>query len=178
MKTLWLILFVVGVQINVFGQIDTTAVKSIEGITNKMIELISGDIGAERNWEAYRNLFLPRAQKMSLWKTKDGNSRINVMGLEEFIRNSSAYYKRDGFEEYAIGLTVNEFNGIAMVFQSFYCKNLKGTYEKRGINSYQLVYSKNRWWIASTLFTNETKDSPIPDKYLFKEYQISSKKKK
>ena len=165
-----LILFLAS-QSHLFGQFDTTAVKSIEGITDKMIELISMDIDEERNWDEYRNLFLPTAQKMSIRTNRDGKQRMNVMNIEEFIRNVGPLYPRDGFEEYAIGLTVNEFNGIAVVFQSFYCKNLKGTYEKRGINSYQLVYLNDRWWIASTLYTNESDEIPLPDKYLFEEYQ-------
>lgn len=138
-----------------------------------MIELISGDIGEERNWDEYRNLFLPRAQKVSIGKTKDGKSKANAMNIEEFVRNVGPNYARAGFEEYAIGLTVNEFNGIAVVFQSFYCKTLTGTYEKRGVNSYQLVYLNDRWWIASTLFTNESADTPLPDKYLFRKYQTT-----
>ena len=158
-------------QTNLCSQFDTTAVKTIEGITDKMIELISMDIGEERDWDEYRNLFLPTAQKMSIRKTRDGQERMSVMNIEEFVRNVGPLYPRDGFEEYAIGLTVNEFNGIAVVFQSFYCKNLTGTYEKRGINSYQLVYLNDRWWIASTLFTNESDATPLPDKYLFEKYQ-------
>ncbi|GAA4271370.1 hypothetical protein GCM10022258_06630 [Aquimarina gracilis] len=155
---------------------DNSYLKTIEGVTNKMIELISGDIGEERNWEEYRNLFLPTAQKMSLSVNKKGEERVRVMNLEEFIRNVGPLYKRDGFEEYAIGLRVDEFNGIASAFQSYYCKNLKGTYEKKGINSYQLVYSKNRWWIASTLFTAETEDNPLPEKYLSEKYKQTIKK--
>lgn len=176
MKKAILLFFLIGFHINLIGQIDTTSLKSIEGITNKMIELISGEKGEERNWDEYRNLFLPTAQKLSIGKTKEGKSRVRAMNLEEFVRTVGPYYARDGFEEYAIGLTVNEFNGIAVVFQSFYCKNLVGTYEQRGINSYQLVYVDDRWWIANTLYTNESEDAPIPDKYLFKKYKTSTKK--
>ena len=158
-----------------YAQIDTVAVKTIEGITNKMIELISGEIDEPRNWEAYRYLFLATAQKISINRNAPPKRQVRVRNLEEFVREVGPFYKRDGFEEYAIGLTINEFNGIANVFQSFYCKNLVGTYKRRGINSYQLVYADDRWWIASTTFTNETKTALIPDKYLFMEHQ--SKKK-
>ena len=168
MKKLILILTFLCLQLTLKSQEDTISVKTIEGITNKMIALISGEIGEQRDWESYRNLFLPTAQKISIQISKDGKRRARVLNLEEFVRTVGPLYARDGFEEYAIGLTVNEFNGIANVFQSFYCKNLKGTYENRGINSYQLVYLDNRWWIANTLFTNETEDAPLPDKFLFK----------
>ena len=171
MKKFIIVLFAASLSFQINAQIDTMAVKTIEGITNKMIELISGEKGEPRNWDEYRNLFLPRAQKLSINRNAPPNRQVRVRNLEEFIRDVGPFYKRDGFEEYAIGLTINEFNGIANVFQSFYCKNLLGTYERRGINSYQLVYADNRWWIASTTFTNETKDTLVPDKYLFKEHQ-------
>ncbi len=176
MKKVIIILVVLLSHINLMGQEVKAYLKTIEGITDKMIELISGDIGEDRNWDEYRNLFLPTAQKMSLSINKKGEERVRVMNLEEFIRNVGPLYKRDGFEEYAIGLEVNEFNGIASAFQSYYCKNLKGTYEKRGINSYQLVFSKDRWWIASTLFTAETEDDPLPEKYLFEKNRKEIKK--
>lgn len=154
------------------AQIDTVAVKSIEGITSKMIELISGGIDEPRNWDAYRNLFLPTAIKVSINRNAPPNRQVRVRNLEEFVRNAGPSYKKDGFEEIKIGLTINEFNGIANVFQSFYCKNLIGTYERRGVNSYQLVYADNRWWIVSTTFANETDKNKIPNIYLDKAYQI------
>jgi hypothetical protein len=157
------------VQNTMFAQVDTISVKSIEGITNRMLELISGEVGEERNWDKFRNLFLPTAQMTSTSKSKDGKTRVSVMNLEEFVRNIGPLYARDGFEEYAIGLSINEFNGIANVFQSYYCKNLIGTYEERGVNSYQLIYKDDRWWIAHTMFTNETSDTALPDKFLFEE---------
>ncbi|MEW7292682.1 hypothetical protein [Aquimarina sp. 2304DJ70-9] len=159
--------------ISFFGnaQIDTVSVKSIEGITNKMIELISGAKDEPRNWDEYRSLFLPRAQKIFINRKAPPKKQIRVMNLEEFVRNVGPLYKRDGFEEISLGLTINEYNGIANVFQSYYCKNLIGTYEKRGINSYQLIYANDRWWIASTTFTNETEDNKIPNRYLSKENQ-------
>ena len=171
MRTHILILLLVSFSVKTFAEIDTTAVKSIEGITNKMLELISGDIGETRNWDKFRNLFLPTAQTMIVNQKASPSKQVKTINLEEFVRYIGPSYKRDGFKEIAIGLTVNEFNGIANVFQSYHCKNLTGTYEKRGINSYQLVYANGRWWIASTTFTNETDENKIPDNYLFEEYK-------
>ncbi len=170
MKTIWTIL-VLSISFQLSAQVDTLAVKSIKGITDKMIELISGEIGEPRDWDEYRMLFLPTAQKISIYRSAPPKKQVKAMTLEEFVRYVGPLYKRDGFEEYAIGLTINEFNGIANVFQSFYCKNLLGTYEKRGVNSYQLVYADDRWWIASTTFTNETEDKPIPEEYLFEKFR-------
>ena len=99
--------------------------------------------------------------------------QVRNLNIEEFVRYSGPNYARRGFEEYAIGVDVQEFNGIASVFQSFYCRTLDGSYEARGVNSYQLVYLNKRWWIASTMFTNETDDVKLSNDLLFEKYQSS-----
>lgn len=149
-----------------FAQTDTIAVKTIEGITNKLLEILSVPIGEDPNWEEYRNLFLPTAQEVSLNPTARPGRQVRSWNLEEFIRNVGPLYGRDGFEEVAIGLTVNEYNGVAVAFQTYSSKNLLGTYEKRGVNTYQLVFADNRWWIANGLFVSEDPDNKIPQKFI------------
>jgi len=171
MKQIIILLFAIAGPFQLMSQLDSTDVQSVEAITDKMLEMISGDIGEERDWETYRQLFLPTAQKISIRKSKNGQSSARSMNIEEFVRNVGPLYARDGFEEYKIGLTVHEFNGIATAFQSYYCKNLTGTYEARGVNTYQLVYVDDRWWIASTLFAAESDGVKLTDEYLFEEYR-------
>ena len=36
----------------------------------------------------------------------------------------------------------------------------------RGINSIQLIYDNNRWWVISILWNGETEEDPLPQKYL------------
>lgn len=155
-----------GMAFQLFGIDDSTSVKSIKGITDRMLEIISVEVGEEPDWNAYRNLFLPTAQKTSVRPTADANRQLRTNNIEQFIRSVGPLYGRDGFLEYATGLTINEYNGIATAFQTYYSKNRIGTYESTGINCYQLVYADNRWWIASTTFVSEDPDNKIPSKYL------------
>ena len=92
---------------NLKAQADTLAVKSIKGITDKMLELISGDIDEPRNWEEYRLLFLPTAQKTSLKRDAKPGRQVRTWNLEEFIRTIGPLYARDGFEEVSTGLTLS-----------------------------------------------------------------------
>ncbi len=141
--------------------------QTVEETVNKMLELISVEIGEEPDWIEYRDLFLPTAQKIVVNpKAKNPANRIRSFTLEEFIRYVGPLYGRDGFKEVPLGLTINEFNGTANVFQAYHAQNLKGTYDKKGINNYQLVWVNNRWWIASTTWATETEAMPIPSKYL------------
>ena len=36
----------------------------------------------------------------------------------------------------------------------------------RGINSFQMLKNRNRWWIVSVLWEYERPDNPIPEEYL------------
>ena len=137
-----------------------------------MLEFISFEKDEVKDWDEYRNLFLPSARKTSIRPEAPRlSSQVRSMNIEEFVRYAGPNYPAKGFEEYAIGLDVQEFNGIANVFQSFYCKTPDGSYEARGINSFQLVYLNDRWWIASTMYINETDDIKLPNKYLYKQYR-------
>lgn len=142
-------------------------VKSIEGITNLMLDILSGPKGEKRNWALYKSLFVEGASMNIVNANAPLGKQIKTIPIDEFIEKYSAVYSRDGFEEYATGLEINEFNGVANAFQCFYCKNLIGTYENRGVNTYQLVYAEDRWWITNVAFANETDDIKVPEKYLF-----------
>ena len=66
-----------------------------------------------------------------------------------------------------ISKVVDEYNGIAHVFQTFYAKDSEN-FEERGITSYQLVYFNNRWWIANIVWTGDSNGVKVPAKYLKK----------
>jgi len=140
------------------------AVKSIEGITAKMLELISGPKGQERNWEEFRTLFLPTVQFIALNPQARAGDQVRAFNLEEFIRTFGPLYAKEGFQEEALDIRVNEFNGMANAFQSFTARNATGTYNARGINNFILVHLEDRWWIASSTWTNEDATHPLPEK--------------
>jgi len=143
---------------------DSRAVTSIDGIVNEVLNIISGEQGKQRDWEQFRNLFLPTAQFAVLYHKDNGSKLINTLTLEEFVRMAGQAYQNDGFLEYEISQHVDEYNGIAQVFQSYYAKELE--IEEKGINSFQLVHDGKRWWIFNVLWTNDRNGVKVPDKYL------------
>ena len=70
-----------------------------------------------------------------------------------------------GFEEVESAKAIDEYNGIAHAFQTFEGRVLESDESGRGINSYELVFYENRWWITSLLWTLEDDSHPIPEKY-------------
>jgi hypothetical protein len=146
---------------------DTNAVKSIDGIVKEFLRLQSGEKGKTKNWDALRSLFLPTAT-LTILNTGDTlHPPTETVSLNDFIELLHDNYYEEGYIEYETGKTIDEFNGIANVFQSFCGKDSKSV-KARGINSYQLVYYKERWWILNLLWTLETDKVKIPKKYLRK----------
>jgi len=153
------------------GQSEVDIYQTPESVTEAFLDFISFEKGEIKDWEKCRNLFLPTAQMISINPKAPPTRQIRVNNLEQFVRNSGPQYSKNGFEEIVIGLKVDRFKDIANVFQSFYCKTPDGSYKARGINSYQLVYTMDRWWISSLMFTNESEDSPLTDEFLYERYR-------
>lgn len=139
------------------------AVQTIEGITAKMLELISGPVGQERNWEEFRTLFLPTAQFISLNPQAKDGEKARSLNLEEFVRMLGPLYAKEGFYEEPLNIQINEFNGMANAFQSYTARNSSRTYQAKGINNFILVHVDNRWWIASSTWANEDTNNRVPD---------------
>ena len=140
---------------------DPTA--SIEGIVNEVLDMITGDTTVVRDWEAFRLLFLPTAQFTIRYHNDRIPKQVEVINLEEFIRLGGAQYQANGFEERQLDIRYDEYNDIAQVFQTYYAKDHRRNHEERGVNVYQLVYSKDRWWIANIMWTSDANGVEIPD---------------
>jgi len=60
-------------------------------------------------------------------------------------------------------------------YESYFTKTDEKPF-MRGINSIQLMNDGERWWIVSIYWLGETKDNPIPEKYLPKNIYRKNKK--
>jgi hypothetical protein len=162
-------LFFLSISLTLTAQQNQTsqaeAVKSIDGILNRMLTLLSVEKGNKIDTKSLKELFLPSATLSVLSQDSNYPYPFETVSLDEFLASLKDSYYEAGFKEGEIGRVVNEFNGIANVFQSFIGIDSERNIE-RGINSYQLVYLKKRWWIANLMWTFETDDVKIPKKYL------------
>ncbi|MCX2680206.1 hypothetical protein OOZ15_09675 [Galbibacter sp. EGI 63066] len=140
---------------------EDTAVASIDGIVNGLLDQITIEEGKKIDTSAVRNLFHPSAQLTVL---HNDSSFAETVSLDEFLSLLKDPYYEQGFLEKEIHKVIDEYNGIAQVFQSFYAKDSEGV-ENKGINSYQLAYYNGRWWIVSLLWTSESNGVELPEKY-------------
>lgn len=145
--------------------VDTAAVRTIDGIINEMLNLTTRVKGESREWDTFRNLFLPTATFTVLYNDNSFPQPAETVTLDEFIELMQDEYYEEGYIEYELGKVVNEYNGIANVFQAVYQKDSENL-ETRGINSYQLIFFNDRWWIANIVWTTNLNGVEIPKEYL------------
>ncbi len=144
----------------------TSTTHSIDGLIAEVHRLVSRAPGESAQLEALRNLFLPTAQLTVLNHPVDSMAvLVETVSIDEFLELLQDPYYEAGYVEYETGKIIEEYNGLATVFSSFYSKDSEGQ-EGRGINSYQLVYVDDRWWIANLIWTTDSNGVEIPKKYL------------
>ena len=147
---------------------DPRDVSSPEAIVAAVYDVISGPASKKRNWDRMRTLFVPDARMIPTAKRPSGESTRRVLTVEEYIANSGPFLEKDGFFEMEIGKKTEQFGNIVHVFSTYESKRTL-TDEKpfmRGINSFQLWYDGKRWWVITILWQSESKDTPIPEKYI------------
>lgn len=137
-------------------------VKSLVDETQKVISIKKGE---KIDTAYFRTLFLPTAN-FTVVGEENGKKLHETMGLNEFLETLVDEYYSNGYFETGKGEIIEQFNGIAQVIQSFYGKDSEGE-EAWGVNSYQLIYSNNRWWIANMVWTMSSNGKAgIPKKYV------------
>jgi hypothetical protein len=152
---------------------DQADVASIDAIINAAYDVISGTAGKKRDWNRERSLFLPGAHLMPTVRepgvaVSGDKTRPQMLDVEGFIERSASYFEKNGFFEKEIAHRTEEFGQIAHVWSTYESRHNADDPEPfmRGINSIQLFYDGNRWWIVSIYWQNESPEHPIPEKYL------------
>ncbi len=134
-------------------------------VVDKTKEIVSVKKGEQIDTARLRTCFLPTAH-FTFVGEEDGKKLHETMRLNDFLASLTDEYYSNGYSETGKGYIVEEFNGIAHVMESFYGKDSEGE-EGWGVNSYQLIYSKDRWQIVNMVWTMSEKGKDgIPKKLL------------
>lgn len=144
---------------------------SLDGILAATYASISGAAGEERDWDRFRSLFHPGgARLMAVGRDAEGRTLLRVRTPDEYVEGASGYFATNAFYEREVARRVERFGHIAHVFSTY--ESLRepgGEPFTRGINSLQLLWDEERWWILSILWDEESEAQPIPVEYLVSE---------
>jgi hypothetical protein len=145
-------------------------VSSIDGVIKALYECVTFTPGKQPDYQRLKSLMHPRGR---LAPPRDPSAqREQVVDIETFISNSREYViltglEKRGFCEQEIHRRTEAFGNIAHVF-STYASRHRSTDAvpiQRGINSIQLLFDENRWWVLSILWDVERVNNPLPSQY-------------
>jgi hypothetical protein len=151
-----------------FAQAPTTSVNytkdvsSEAAIVSALYEVISGEPGAPRDWERFKYLFAKDAFLIPTNKNTAGVYGYRAMTPDDYITMFSTRVKT-GFFERELKHDAVSFGTIAHVFSTYETKETKnGPITNRGINSIQLFYDQNRYYIMNVLWCAESLGFNLP----------------
>jgi hypothetical protein len=164
MKILILLLFAT----TAFAQTKdySSDVQSVDAIIASLYDVISGEPGAPRDWDRFKNLFKPEARLMPTRKNPAGEFELAPMAVNDYIQMFSSRIKT-GFYEREIHRVAEQYGTVTHVFSTYETKEKKeGAVTNRGVNSIQLFFDGKRFYVANIFWCAESLGFPLPDKYV------------
>ena len=148
---------------------DPNDVASIDAIVTATYDGISGPARKKRDWDRERSLFYPGARLIPTAKpgANDGLAP-QILDVDGFIARVEPYFAEQGFYEKEIARRTEQFGHIAHVWSVYESRHNADDSKQfaRGINSIQLFFDGNRWWIVNIYWQQESAEHPIPEEYL------------
>jgi hypothetical protein len=142
-------------------------VATIDGVMKAFYEVISGPAGQPRQWSRDRTLYIPEIRFVSMDVDSKGKPVPRIVTHQQFVDASNPSMVAKGFDEREIHRVTKRFGNIAHVFSTYETRQTPGgPLTGRGINSIELFWDGDRWWIASAIWDDERPDNPIPKEYL------------
>lgn len=152
-----------------FGQAEArpSDVESIDAIVSAWYDIVSVAPGEAADWTRDSTLYLPDVRFVIIPEIGDETpARAAVLSHAQFIEASTGGLS-DGFFEREIHRVTQLFGNMAHVFSTYeFGRTEEGPVLGRGINSIQLFFDGERWWIVGAAWRNATLRTPIPPEYL------------
>ena len=148
------------------GGADPGDVQTLDDIIRAYYEVVSGPAGEVPDRARDKTLHLPDAVVGVPGEDSQGRPVLNTMTLDDY-HDRFGGARAAGFYETEIHRVVSRFGNIAHVMSTYASATTPGGEPfDRGINSIQLTWDGNRWWIVSWIFDSERPDNPIPSEFL------------
>lgn len=143
------------------------AARTPAGLIEALYAMVSFGPGPEPDWSMFRDVFLDDA---IIVFSPTGAQPMRPMGVDGFIEDWREFFRdadleRQGFHERIAGMEVTEFGGLAHAFVIFEPRigSAEPSRRIRGLDSIELSWDGERWWIAAITTDFEGPGKSIPD---------------
>ena len=144
-------------------------VTSVDNIMAALYEVISGEATDVRDWDRFRFLFKPDAKLIPTLKNAEGEFTYRYWTPDEYVNFFTNSRRTVGFYEIEIHRVTETYGTITHAFSTYETSEKKGgPATNRGINSIQIFYDNQRYYIMNIFWCGENNGYPLPNKYLKK----------
>lgn len=142
-------------------------VASMDAIMAAVYDVISGPKGQKRDWDRMRSLFVPGARLIPTHTDARGITTTSMLSVEDYIKRAGPTLEGQGFFERETHRTVERFGAIAQVFSTYDSRHAANDAKpfQRGINSFQLLFDGQRWWVVTIYWQAASAELPIPKQF-------------
>jgi hypothetical protein len=142
-------------------------VDSMDAIMAAVYDVISGPKGQKRDWDRMRSLFVPGARLIPTRADTSGITKTSMLSVDDYIQRATPALEGEGFFERETHRTVERFGAIAQVFSTYESRHAATDAKpfQRGINSFQLLFDGQRWWVVNIYWQAASAELPIPRQY-------------
>ncbi len=149
------------------GSARPADVTTIDSIIPALYAVISGPVGAPRQWDRMQTLFHAEARLMPTGCDAAGRCTARILTPADYRQRADSFLVATGFRELEVARRVQRYGNVAHVWSTYesYRRDEKAPFA-RGINSIQLLWDGTRWWITSVFWDSERPGNTIPPEYL------------
>ncbi|NMO17704.1 nuclear transport factor 2 family protein [Pyxidicoccus fallax] len=147
-------------------------VRTIAGLTAALYDVISGPAGQPRDWQRFRSLFYPGAQMIPVRRAKAGEGPgISPFSFNDYATWGDEFFKKHAFFEKETHRQVAGYGDIVNVLSAYETRETaNGPVTSKGVNSLQLAFDGQRWWVLSLTWMDEKAAGiPVPKDFTRKE---------
>lgn len=136
-------------------------VQSDDAIINALYAVISGGPGETRDWARFRNLFAPSARLIPTRK-EDNRLILRTLSPDEYVQLFSSRIST-GFYEKELAARTERYGTVVHRFSTYETRETKnGPVTNRGINSIQMFFDGERYYIITIFWCAENLGFPLP----------------
>jgi len=137
-------------------------VTTLDGIIDAFYATVSGPAGQPRQWRRDSTLYYPGHRFISTGM-RDGAATLAVMPHGVFAALTDSLLTPTGFFEREVKRVTSRFGHVTHVWSTYaWSTQAEGPAMGYGVNSIQLLWDGQRWWITSTAWDSARPDQPLP----------------
>jgi hypothetical protein len=92
-----------------------------------------------------------------------------VLTPDEYATRVGPQLETRGFFEVEIGRVAERYGPVVHLMSAYESRFTSADQPEpdvRGVNSFQLFFDGDRWWVVTIFWSGETPDNPIPDRFI------------